>query len=59
MAQKNIAQNPALEGANLARMGIIIGWVGVAVVVAFFVLGFAFLGIFSSSTSQELPARLN
>jgi hypothetical protein len=57
MAQKNIAQNPALEGAGLARTGIIIGWVGIGVVVAFLLLGIAFLGVFSSSTSDVVPAR--
>jgi hypothetical protein len=57
IAQKNLAQNPALEGASLARMGIIIGWVGIAVVVGFLLLGFAFLGVFSSSTSSNIPAR--
>ena len=57
MAQKNIARNPALEGEGLARMGIIVGWVGIALFVAFVVLGFAFLGIFSSSTSSDVPAR--
>jgi hypothetical protein len=57
MAQKNIAQNPALEGANLARMGIIIGWVGIGVLVAFILLGIAFLGVFSSSTTDVVPAR--
>ena len=59
MAQKNIAQNPALEGANLARMGIIFGWVGIGVMVAFILLGIAFLGVFSVSTESEVPARLN
>ena len=59
MAQKNIAQNPALEGANLARMGIIIGWVGIGLLVAFILLGIAFLGVFNTSTTSEVPARLN
>ena len=59
MAQKNIAQNPALEGANLARMGIIIGWVGVAIVIGFIVIGVALLGVFSSSTTTEVPVRIN
>jgi hypothetical protein len=59
MAQKNIARNPALEGEGLARMGIIVGWVGIGLFVAFIVLGFAFLGIFSSSTSTDVPVRIN
>ena len=59
MAQKNIARNPSLEGAGLARTGIILGWVGIALFVAFIVLGFAFLGIFSSSTNSDVPARFN
>jgi hypothetical protein len=58
LAQKNIAQNPALEGVGLARTGIILGWVGIGLFVAFIVIGFAFLGIFSSSTT-EVPTRFN
>ena len=57
IAQKNIAQNPSLEGANLARMGIIIGWVGIGLIVAFIVLAFGVLGIFSASTESDVPAR--
>jgi hypothetical protein len=56
IAQKNIAQNPALEGANLARMGIIVGWVGIGLMVAFVVLAFGILGIFTSSSSEFVPA---
>lgn len=56
IAQKNIAHNPSLEGANLARMGIIIGWVGIGLLVAFVVLAFGILGTFSSSTSDFVPA---
>jgi hypothetical protein len=59
MAQKNMAQNPSLEGAGLARMGIIVGWVGIGLVIAFILLGIAFLGVFTSSTTTEVPARLN
>ena len=59
MAQKNIAENPTLEGASLARTGIIIGWVGLALAAAFILLAIAFLGVFSVSTSSEVPARLN
>ena len=59
IAQKNIARNPALEGANLARLGIIIGWVGIGVLVGFIVLGFAFFGVFSTSTSTEVPVQIN
>ncbi|HEV3363422.1 MAG TPA: DUF4190 domain-containing protein [Acidimicrobiia bacterium] len=57
MAQKNIAQNPALEVASLARAGIIIGWVGLALVAAFLLLAIAFLGVFSVSTESDVPAR--
>jgi len=56
VAQKNIAQNPTLEGGNLARMGIIIGWVGIGLMVAFVVLAVGLLGVFSSSTSDFVPA---
>jgi len=58
IAQKNIARNPSLEGAGLARMGIIIGWVGLGLLVAFFVLAVGMLGVFSSSTESDVPARL-
>jgi hypothetical protein len=58
IAQKNIAQNPSLEGAGLARMGIIIGWVGLGLLIAFFVLAVGLLGVFSSSTESDMPARL-
>jgi hypothetical protein len=58
IAQKNIAQNRSLEGAGLARMGIIIGWVGLGLLIAFFVLAVGMLGVFSSSTESDVPARL-
>ena len=57
IAQKNIAQNPSLEGAGLARMGIIIGWVGLGLVIAFIVLAFGILGAFTT-TESDMPARL-
>lgn len=57
MAQKNFAENPALEGAGLARMGIIVGWVGVGLVIAFVLLAVAFLGVFTSETTDVVPAR--
>ena len=59
MAQKNIAQNPALEGAGLARTGVILGWVGIGLFVAFIVIAVAFLGVFSSSSTVEVPTRVN
>ena len=61
IAQKNIAQNPALEGANLARMGVIIGWVGIGLMVAFFLLAVAFLGVFSTTHSEiiQVPVKPN
>jgi hypothetical protein len=59
IAQNNIARNPSLEGANLARIGIIVGWVGIGLVIAFILLGIAFLGVFSSSTTTDVPTRLN
>jgi hypothetical protein len=58
IAQKNIARNPSLEGANLARLGIIVGWVGIGLVVAFIVLFIGIFGVFSSTTESEIPARL-
>jgi Domain of unknown function (DUF4190) len=59
IAQKNIAQNPALEGANLARMGIIVGWVGIGLLVAFLLLAIASLGVFSSTSTEIVPVRPN
>jgi hypothetical protein len=59
IAQKNMAQNPALEGVSLARTGIIVGWVGIGLFVAFILVAVAFLGVFSSSTTTEVPAHLN
>jgi hypothetical protein len=56
IAQKNIARNPSLEGANLARLGIIVGWVGIGLLVAFVVLAVGILGVFSSSTTDFVPA---
>ena len=56
IAQKNIAANPALEGASLARAGIIVGWVGVGLVVAFLLLGVTVFGFFSG-TFGDLPVR--
>ena len=56
IAQKNIAANPVLEGASLARAGIIIGWVGVGIVGAFLLLGFTALGFFGGAFS-DLPVR--
>jgi hypothetical protein len=58
IAQKNIAQNPSLEGSGLARMGIIIGWVGLGLLIVFLVLAVGVLGVFSSSTESDVPARL-
>jgi type III secretory pathway component EscU len=52
MAQKNIAQNPALEGAGLARAGVIVGWVGVGLMVAFIVFAVGLFGVFSTSNSE-------
>jgi hypothetical protein len=54
MAEKNIAQNPTLEGAALARTGIIVGWVGIALGVAFILLAVAFLGVFSSTSGDVI-----
>jgi uncharacterized OB-fold protein len=56
IAEKNIAADPALGGANLARAGIIVGWVGLAIVAVFALLGFTFLGLFSGVFS-DLPVR--
>jgi hypothetical protein len=45
MAEKRIVANPQLEGAGLARVAIIVGWVGVGVVVAFLLLGITAFGL--------------
>ena len=57
MAEKRIAENPALDGAGLARAGIIIGWVGFGVILLMILFGFAVLGAFSSA-GRDLPVRL-
>lgn len=56
IAEKNIAADPALEGASLARAGIIVGWVGVGVVAAFLLLGVTVFGLFSGVFS-DLPIQ--
>ena len=56
IAQKNIATNPALEGASLARAGIIIGWVGLGIVAAFLLLGFTVFGFLNGAFS-DLPVH--
>jgi hypothetical protein len=56
IAQKNIAANPALEGASLARAGIIVGWVGVGIVGAFLLLGITAFGFFGGAFSN-LPVH--
>ena len=60
IAQKNIAQNPALEGANLARTGVIVGWVGIAIGLVFLLLAVAMLGVFGTSHSEiiQVPTRV-
>lgn len=50
MAEKRIAANPGVEGAGLARAGIVIGWVGLAVGAAIFLLGLTAFGILSGSS---------
>lgn len=57
IAQKNIAANPVLEGASLARAGIIVGWVGLGVAVAFLLLGITAFGFLNGAFS-DLPVRL-
>ena len=49
MSEKRIAENPALDGAGLARTGIVIGWVGLAFGLGMILLGITALGIFTSS----------
>ncbi len=56
IAQNNIAANPALGGAGLARAGIIVGWVGVGIVVAFLLLGVTMFG-FLGGLFSDLPVR--
>ncbi len=43
MATKRLAADPELEGEGLARIGIILGWVGVAISVVVFLLGLAMI----------------
>src|SRR5687768_11710913 len=57
VADKRIHENPGLEGAGLARAGIIIGWVGLALVLAMIVLAITIFGVFASADGSELPAR--
>jgi len=56
IAEKNIAANPSLQGANLARAGIIVGWVGLGLVAAFFLLGITAFGFLGGAFS-DLPVR--
>ncbi len=44
-AQEELARDPALAGEGLAKAGIILGWIGVAFVVAGFLLFFLFLPV--------------
>jgi hypothetical protein len=55
MAERRIDENPALEGAGLARAGIVVGWVGVGVVMAMILLGITAFGVFTSA--GDLPVR--
>jgi hypothetical protein len=41
MARTRLAANPQLEGEGLAQIGIILGWVGLAIGVLFLLLGLA------------------
>lgn len=41
-AQRAIAENPGLSGERLAKAGVILGWVGVALMVAGIVIGVLF-----------------
>ena len=45
MAEKRLAADPSLDGAGLARAGIILGWVGVAIPIAILVVGFGLLAL--------------
>jgi hypothetical protein len=56
MAERRIAENPALEGASLARTGVIVGWVGVGIGALMLLLGITALGIFTNATGN-LPVH--
>jgi hypothetical protein len=56
IAQKNIAEDPSLQGAGLARAGVITGWVGIGIGVAFLLLGVTFLGFLHGAFSG-MPVR--
>jgi hypothetical protein len=57
MAEKRIAENPSLDGAGLARAGIIVGWVGIGVVLAMILLGVTAFGFLTSANGDGLPVR--
>lgn len=38
IAQTRIAQNPSLQGESMARAGVIIGWVGIGLAIAAFLV---------------------
>ena len=42
-AQKEIARDPTVEGAGLARAGIILGWIGLVLGILGVLFGLAFL----------------
>jgi Domain of unknown function (DUF4190) len=47
-AQEELARDPALAGEGLAKAGVILGWVGVALVVAGFLLFFVFVALLAA-----------
>lgn len=57
MAERRIAENPGREGASLARAGIVVGWVGIAVGLLFLLLGIAAFGAFSTHVTRSITVR--
>jgi len=41
-AQREIAENPGLSGEGLAKAGVVLGWIGVALMVAGIIVGVLF-----------------
>jgi hypothetical protein len=50
-ARREIAADPSLKGAELARAGVILGWVGLALAVIGVIVALLFLAAFSAGVS--------
>jgi hypothetical protein len=48
-ARRSIAADPSLDGAELARVGVILGWVGVTLAAAGVIIGLLLLAALSPS----------